>query len=321
MEGAPQATPARLITLEQIQSVLAGLDLIPIIEHGFVEYPAGNAVIPPVGEMLFDRGDVHIKYGYIKGSEHYLIKIASGFYDNEAMGLPSGNGLMLVFKQRTGELVSVLLDEGHLTDVRTAVAGAIAAKHLAPKDVKRIGIVGAGTQGRLQLLHLRSVTACREVLVTDCREEALARYKAEMEAEGFLVATTLHAEEIMPACNLIVTATPSTEPLLHASELRAGMHITAMGSDTSHKQELESEIVARADVVVADSIAQCLERGEIHKALGNGAITRDKVVELGDVIAGRAAGRTSESEITVADLTGVAVQDIQIATAVLAGVS
>jgi len=321
VESQAAASPAKLMTLEQIQAVLPSLDLIPLIEIGFVEYSAGNAVIPPVGELLFDRGDVHIKYGYIKGGEYYVIKIASGFYDNAALRLPSSNGLMLVFKQATGELVCVLLDEGHLTNVRTAVAGAIVAKHLAPKHVERIGVVGAGTQARMQLLYLRGVVACREVLAAGLTEDEVASYKPDMEAAGFHVATTLDPGEILPTCNLVVTATPSTQPVLHASELRPGTHITAVGSDTPFKQELDVEILARAEVVVADSIAQCRERGEIHKALESKAIAPDKLVELGDVIAGRATGRRSESDISVADLTGVAVQDIQIATAVLRGVS
>jgi ornithine cyclodeaminase len=316
-----EATPPKLIALEQIRAVLPSLDLIPIIETGFVEYSAGKAVIPPVGELLFDRGDVHIKYGYIKGGEYYVIKIASGFYGNAAFGLPSGNGLMLLFRQKTGELASILLDQGHLTDVRTAVAGAIAAKHLAPKNVERIGIVGAGTQARLQLRHLRTVVACRDALVAGLTEDEVVRYKQDLEHDGFRVATTLDPSEILPACNLVVTATPSTQPLLHAGELRPGAHITAVGSDTPFKQELDVEILARADVIVADSIAQCRDRGEIHKALDTKAITPDKLVELGDVIAGRAPGRRSESDITVADLTGVAVQDIQIATAIVRGLA
>jgi ornithine cyclodeaminase len=307
-----------LVTRKQIEAVLPSLDLIPLIEEGFVQYSAGNVVVPPVGELLFDRGDVHIKYGYVKGGEHYVIKIASGFHDNPALGLPSGNGVMLVFRQKTGELAGVLLDEGHLTDVRTAVAGAIAAKHLAPSEVARIGVVGSGMQARLQLRHLASVTTCREVLVAGRHEdeEALALYREEMQGEGWQVAATTGFADVLQTCDLVVTATPATQPLLHSADLREGTHITAVGSDTADKQEIDSEILGRADVVVADSESQCLERGEIHKAIESGAITREKLVELGDVIAGRAPGRTSDSQITVADLTGVAVQDIQIATAV-----
>jgi len=305
-----------IVSLEQIKEILPSIDLIPAIEAGFTAYSAGKAVVPPVGELLMDRGDVHIKYGYLRGDKYYVIKIASGFYDNPGLGLPSGNGLMLLFDQQTGELVSILLDEGHLTDTRTAVAGAIAAKHLAPRNVERIGIIGTGVQARAQLMYLARVNACRDVIVFGRGEEQLSRYEREMKKHGFTIEVTNNTEDVLNTCNLIVTTTPSTTPLLEASGVRKGTHITAVGSDTPQKQELDPAILQKADLVVADSIAQCLERGEIHKAIESGHISGDELTELGDIIAGNTAGRVSEEQITVADLTGVAVQDIKIATAV-----
>jgi ornithine cyclodeaminase len=147
----------KIITLDQIKQILPTIDIIPQIEKGFQTYSEGKVAVPPIGEMLLDKGEVHIKYGFVKGEEYYVIKVASGFYDNPAMGLPSGNGLMLLYKQETGEPVSILLDQGYLTDVRTAVAGAIVAKYLAPSNVDKIGIVGTGIQARLQLLYLKNV--------------------------------------------------------------------------------------------------------------------------------------------------------------------
>lgn len=146
--------------------------------------------------------------------------------------------------------------------------------------------------------------------------DLLPAYKADMEKSGFRVETTLEAAGILSSCNLVVTCTPATTPVLWAAHLRPGTHITAVGSDTSEKQELDCAILGRADLLVADSIPQCLMRGEIHKALTSGHIRRDSLVELGRIISGAAPGRTSEDQITVADLTGVAVQDIKIAEAV-----
>lgn len=306
----------KIATLAQIKDVLSSLDLIPAIEEGFVAYSSGRATVPPVGELILDKGEVHIKSGYIEGEDFYIIKIASGFYGNPSLGLPSGNGCMLLFKQSTGESAAILLDEGHLTDVRTAVAGAVAAKYFAPRKVERIGIVGAGVQARLQLEWLTRVSACRDVLVWGPLAEELENYEREMESRGFSVETTLDAAAILRTCNLVVTATPSKTPLLSAADLRPGTHITAVGSDTPDKQELDPEILVKADVIVADSLSQCRLRGEIHKALEAGRIREDRCVELGAVISGREKGRTSESQITVVDLTGVAVQDIKIATAV-----
>jgi ornithine cyclodeaminase len=304
-----------IATLADIEQVLPRLDLLPAIERAFARYSAGEAVVPPVGELLLPGGDVHIKYGFLAGDPYYVVKIASGFYDNPKRGLPSSSGLMLLFRQDSGEPVAVLLDEGRLTDVRTALAGAVAAKHLAPPVVRRIGIVGTGIQARLQLRFLSS-TGCRDVLVWGRGEQQLAAYGEEMTAVGFDVDVTLDADEILASCDLVVTTTPATAPILHAAALRAGTHITAVGSDTAAKQELEAAILARADVVVADSRAQCRERGEIHRALASGVLAEDRVIELGDVIAGRVAGRTEDDQVTVADLTGVAVQDITIAAAV-----
>jgi ornithine cyclodeaminase len=310
----------KIITREQIEGVLPAINLLPAIEEGFVAYSRGQAVVPPVGELLLDKGEVHIKYGYIKGEDYYVVKIASGFYGNPALGLPSGNGAMLLYRQETGELEGVLFDEGYLTDVRTAVAGAIAAKYLSPRNVECIGIVGTGTQARLQLQHLAAVTDCKDVLLWGRGEAQLGRYHEEISKKGYDIKTTVDANDVLAQCNLVVTTTPAKEPLLNASALRPGTHITAVGSDTPHKQELDSAILERADLVVADSIEQCLVRGEIHQAIEAGVVDRSGVVELGDVIGGRAAGRTSKEQITVADLTGVAVQDIKIAEAVLRAV-
>ncbi len=307
----------KILPRDEIARTLAGVDLLPAIEAAFVAYSGGRAVVPPVGELLLERGDVHIKYGTITGDPYYVVKIASGFYDNPRLGLPSSNGLMLLFRQSTGELAAVLLDEGLLTDTRTAAAGAVAARHLAPRHVERIGIAGTGTQARLQLSHLRQVTDCRQVLVWGRGEPQLVDYRNACQDWGFEIGTTLEAAELLATCNLVVTATPSTKPLLHAGELRPGTHVTAVGSDTADKQELDPAILARADRVVADSIAQCLERGEIHRALQEGAIGRETPVELGNVIAGKVDGRRSDAEVTVCDLTGVAVQDLAIATAVV----
>ena len=129
---------ATIIELKEIKSLLQKVDVVSAMAEGFVQYSNGNTVVPPVGELLFENppGDVHIKYGYIKNDEFYVIKIASGFYENKKLGLPSSQGMMLLFNQKTGQTVSVLLDEGYLTDVRTAAAGAVAAKYFAPKKLR-----------------------------------------------------------------------------------------------------------------------------------------------------------------------------------------
>jgi len=291
--------------------VLPNLDVQGAVESALAAYSRGEAVIPPVGEMHLDAGEVHLKYGYLRGGTHYVVKIASGFYGNPALGLPSSNGLMLLFAQQTGEPVAVLLDEGRLTDARTAAAGAVAAKHLAPQEVRCVGIVGPGIQARLQLEALAAVTSCREVMVWGRRPEAAHAYAAEM--PGWRVRVAPDIDALVERANLIVTTTPADAPLI--GRVRPGTHITAMGSDTPDKQELAAELVARADVVVGDSLSQCRLRGEISQAIRAGLFRMEDALELGDVIGG-APGRSSDAQITVADLTGVAVQDLAIAEAV-----
>jgi ornithine cyclodeaminase len=311
------------VRLAEIKKALAAIDPLPLIEAGFAAYSRGEVVVPPVGELVFEDppGDVHIKYGYIKGDDHYVIKIASGFVDNPKRGLPSGDGLMLVFSQKTGVLEAVLLDEGYLTNLRTAVAGAVVAKYLAPNKVSAAGIIGAGVQGRMQLEWLGRVRTFSEAVVWGLDGAELSAFRRDMERPGLKVRTTLRAEDVAAASNLIVTCTPSTRPLLEAAQIRPGTHITAVGSDTAAKQELDPAILARADRIVVDSLSQSELRGEVFKAVTAGAIGRDRLVELGRVISDETLRRSSDAETTVADLTGVAVQDIQISKAVWLAVS
>jgi len=314
---------AEIYRLDRIKEALQRMDPIRAIEEGFVAYSQGKVVVPPVGEMIFQKppGDVHIKYGYILGDDYYVIKIASGFYENAKLGLPSNHGLMLLFKRQTGELSSILLDEGFLTDVRTAAAGAVAAKYLAPKNVRKIGILGAGVQGKIQLTFLKSVVACSDVMVWGINQKELDAYQEAMEPFGYAIQTTRNASEVASNCNLIVTATPSQKPLLLADDIQRGTHITAVGSDTPEKNELDPKILQRADIVVADSVQQCLSRGEIFQAIRAGILKKERVRELGKVISQKKLQRISENQITVADLTGVAVQDIQISKAVYEALS
>ena len=300
-----------------IKNILEQLDLVPMIEEGFMAYSQGKSIVPPVGELTFDQppGDVHIKYGYLIGKTYYVIKIASGFWENEKYGIPNGQGMMLIFEQKTGQPRAILLDDAMLTDIRTAIAGQICAQRLS-NNIRKIGIIGTGLQARLQVEYLSKITDCKDVLVWGRNTKKMNLYKDDMKKLGFEVVLAESAKSVASECNLIITATASNEPLLNKNDILNGTHITAMGSDTPGKRELGPGIIKSADLVVADSIDQCQERGEIACALRDGDISKQQIVELGDVLSGKKLGRQNEKQITVADLTGVAVQDIQIATAV-----
>lgn len=309
----------KILNRTEIASLLPRVNLVEQLEAGFVGYSKGLTIVPPVGELTFrdPPGDVHIKYGYVAGDEFYVVKIASGFYENPRLGLSSSDGLMLLFSARTGELRAILLDQGLLTDIRTAVAGAIAAKYLAPKTISKIGIVGTGIQARLQLQYLAPVTNCRDVLVWGRNPQHVTDYRSAMTRQGFIVNSAGSVSRLLEECDLIVTTTPAQVPLLDCSdELPNGLHVTAVGADSPYKRELGPGLFRRADLVVADSISQCLERGEIQHAIREGILEREQIRELGSVINGDSPGRESDSQVTIADLTGVAVQDIQIAKAI-----
>ena len=306
-----------IIKLKEIKSIVKTIDVIGAMEEGFIQYSNGNTVVPPVGELLFDNppGDVHIKYGYIKGDDFYVIKIASGFYNNPNLGIPSGQGLMLLFNQKTGQLEAVLLDEGHLTDIRTAAAGALAAKYFAPKELTAVGIIGTGVQAKLQLLHLQENNPCRTVWLWGRSKEHAQKLKSEL-GDNFDVNLASTCTEVAQNANLIISTTPSEIPLLKAGDVKAGTLIVAVGSDTQDKQELEGALLKKADLVIADSLPQSKSRGEIYQAVKAGTITEDKIVELGTAIQDSNLQRSSDEQIIVVDLTGVAVQDIMIASAV-----
>jgi ornithine cyclodeaminase len=244
-----------------------------------------------------------------------VIKIASGFWKNETFGIPNGQGMMLLFDQKTGQPKAILLDDATLTDIRTAVAGQICAQQFS-NDVHCIGVLGTGLQARLQVEYLKQVTKCRTVMVWGRNQEKIEQYQLDMEQKGFKVALGESPRQVAQKSNLIITATASSEPMLFPNDILPGTHITAMGSDTPGKRELGPGVLKASSLVVADSIAQCQERGEIAHALVEGDISNDRIVELGNILSGSKPGRTAPKQITVADLTGVAVQDIQIAAAV-----
>ena len=313
-------TPIRSIGLPEIKSVMSDIDLLEEMKSGFLAYSRGECVIPPVGELILDDpapGEVHIKYGYIRGGDRYVIKIASGFPLNRELGIQSGNGMMLLFNQRTGELDTILHDEAYLTDVRTAAAGALASRTLAPSEVDVLGIVGTGVQAALQLEHASRALGCTNALVWGRTPERVDLFREQFAGRGVDVEAAADVPSLADSCRVIITCTSATEPLIEADWVRPGTHITAVGSDTPEKQELDASLLARADRVVVDSLEQGRLRGEVARALSSGAINETGIIELGALLGDPTLGRMTDEEITVADLTGVAVQDLKIAEAVL----
>ena len=312
------ATSITFLDLPQIEQRLKGLDLVGLMEDAFAAFSRGEAVGPAPGEMLLEDppGEVHIKYGYLTGGDTYVIKIASGFWNNPALGLSSSDGLLLVFRKTTGELMAVLNDRGRLTDLRTAAAGAVSAKHLAPAGIDAIGVLGTGIQAELQVQMLQSVRPCRNVVVWGRNPERASAYAKRMRSQDFIVDIARSSAEVAERCRLIVTATASAAPLLHWRDIRPGTHITALGADSADKQELDEAIIRNADIAVTDSRSQARSRGEIGHAYGSTSAA-DRIVEIGEIVSGTVRGRSAEDQITVSAFSGLAVQDIAMAAAIL----
>jgi ornithine cyclodeaminase len=294
------------------------LDAVACVENAFRALATLPVAMPPILRLDIPEhhGEVDVKTAYVPGLDGFAIKISPGFLDNPKLGLPSTNGMMVLLSAKTGLVEALLLDNGYLTDVRTAAAGAVAAKHLARKDAAVAAIYGAGAQARLQLEALKLVRPVEEARIWARDAVKAEKTAAELrESLGIIVRAESDAARAAAGADVIVTTTPSTEPLVHAGFVTAGQHITAMGSDAEHKNEIAPAILKLADLYVADSAKQTRRLGELHHAIDAGLISVEAdVAELGDIIAGKRHGRRNASDISVADLTGTGVQDTAIAT-------
>jgi ectoine utilization protein EutC len=309
-------TEAELRRLVQLD-----LTVVDVIERAFAALAAGGVVMPPILSMEIPQanGEVDVKTAYIPGFDGFAIKVSPGFFDNPKLGLPSLNGLMILFSAKTGLVQALFLDNGYLTDIRTAAAGAVAARHLAPETVETAGVIGTGVQARLQIEAAHLVRPFSRVLVHG-RDEGKARGCAADLGKSLGIAAEAVDDpaRLVAESQLVVTTTPARQPVLKADWLHPGLHVTAMGSDQAGKNEIEPAALLRADAYVCDRVSQCETSGELEAALAAGLWTKGRPAELGEVIAGTKPGRRAPGDITICDLTGTGVQDTAIATHVRA---
>ena len=295
-----------------LRAVVTPALAVQVIRDAFRADGEGRAHVPAVINLDVPsaRGEFHIKTAHIDDVPYIAVKVASGFYDNPARGLPSGSGLMALFDATTGLPAALLLDNGFLTDIRTGAAGAVAADLLARRAIGTVGVIGSGVQARWQVRCLREVRSVSRVVAWSPNRANVARFCSDMHAEGLAAEPADDVRDICAAADILIATTPSRAPLVRAGWLRPGMHVTAVGSDTPGKQELDADCLRRADLVIVDRRSQCAAFGELAHA-------PDVVVhgQLGEVAVGKKPGRTAESQITIADLTGVGFQDTAIAAA------
>ncbi|QDY70098.1 ectoine utilization protein EutC [Qingshengfaniella alkalisoli] len=308
----------RILTESELRDlVILDLAAINCVEGAFRSLASGNVVMPPVLSMAIPdhHGEVDVKTAYVPDLPSFAIKVSPGFFNNPQIGLPSTSGLMMLFSTSTGVLESLLLDNGYLTDVRTAAAGAVAARHLSREDAATACVIGAGVQARLQLKALTLVRPIKQAVIW-ARDPAKAEVMAEdMRADlGLDVVVAAKAETAVAAADIVVTTTPATDPVVLPEWLIPGQHITAMGSDQPGKNELAPGCFQRADLYVSDRLSQTRKMGELRSVIEAGLVSGVEVFpELGDIVAGAAEGRSSPEQITIADLTGTGVQDTAIA--------
>ena len=299
-----------------IKYVKLNEDLIPIIEDAFKSLSKGKTVMPPIMRIDIDKyhGESDIKAAYVEGLDSFAIKIASGFFDNPKLGLPSSNGLMVLLDSETGVIKSVLLDEGYLTDTRTAIAGAIAAKYLSNQDASNLGIIGAGIQARLQLKAILLVRKINKINLWARDKVKVDEFIDSLKDLKIDINISESCKELASSSDIILTTTPSKKPLLEFDWIKKGTHITAMGSDAEQKNELHPTMIKLCDKYIPDNQPQTTILGELHHAIKENLISPDhKFDDLGSIIIDPSLGRKNKEDITICDLTGTGVQDTAIA--------
>lgn len=307
----------RVLTEADLRSAVGiGHDELDAVEAVYPLISQGVGSMPPIMriDVPENNGEIDIKSAYLPGYSGIAVKVSAGFFDNPAKGLPSLGGLMIVFDSATGVPQSALFDNGYLTDVRTGLAGAVAARHLAREDASIAAVFGAGAQARYQLEALMLVRPIEVVHVWARRLEKAEELATEMTGRlGVPVVAAPTPESAVSGSDVLITTTPATEPIVTTSMLHPGLHITAVGSDAETKREIASDVLAAADQFVCDSVAQSSRLGELRAAVAAG-FDSGQAVELGAVIGGDVPGRRGDDDITVCDLTGTGAQDTAIAS-------
>ncbi|MFJ1707490.1 ornithine cyclodeaminase family protein [Kitasatospora sp. NPDC088346] len=289
--------------------------ILDTVRDASIAHAEGRTTVPPPLHLEFPgaEGDCHVKAGWIAGAPEFAVKIATGFYANPGRGLPANHGLVCVLSARTGEVRALLDDRGMLTAWRTAAAGALITHALARPDAAELAVFGTGQQALLQVTWLAELRPLSAVLVHGRRPERVAALCGELRSRG-LRARPATAREAAGA-DMIVTTTPATSPVLDAAHVRDGAHVTGIGADMPHKNELPPELFARARIIATDDHAQCLDHGDFGHAVRAQSATRRSDTAVGHLL-GSPVHRP-DGAITVADLTGVGALDAALASAVL----
>ncbi len=311
-----------IIAADRLRQIIHFEDLIEPVSRAFQDFSlrlAASELIVMFPAPKPELGDVYVKTGNIQGHHSYIVKVSPWFAANKEGGQPQG-GFIAVFDAHTGHTSAILNEEHYLSDIRTAAAGALAARVLAPQRVKTAVVVGTGVQAYWQPQALFHERPFEELLVWG-RDPAKAQRLVERlrpRLDRVQIRTSDNLEEAVGQASVVMTATPAKEPLIKGEWLHAGQHITAVGADDSTKCELDAECLRRANFIAVDSLEFAKQHGDVHRHIASGAIEPDCVDgEIGEILAARINGRTSQKQITIAKFIGLGVQDLAAAEVVL----
>lgn len=309
----------KLINKDELLKYLDFNQIYSETKDGFAKFSSGKTITPPftVFEIPKSNGSVHFKYGYVAESETFSFKYSGAFYENEKKGISNFLGLFVVFNADTGEVELIIDDKGLLTDYRTGIAGALATKTLARENSETVAVIGTGTQARMQIKSLLKIMPNISNLNVYGRDSSkMLQYSTEMKMQhpSLNVTTFDNPEEAVSNTDIIYTVTYSEKPILKKEWIKEGTHITAVGACGANMQELQEELLARADLLVVDSKEATSTHGELHHALDKGVIDETKAVELGTVVANGI--KRKDTDITICDLVGIGFQDAVIGNCV-----
>ncbi|MDW7726902.1 MAG: alanine dehydrogenase [Candidatus Methanoperedens sp.] len=295
----------------EVESLLDMKGTLKVVEEAFRQHGLGKVQMPPKLYLYFKKhnGDLRTMPAYLEEQDITGVKIVNVHPGNPAKNLPTVMALVILNSTETGAPLAVM-DGTYLTDMRTGAAGGVAVKYLARKNAKTVGLVGTGNQARTQLLAISEVMDIEEVKAVSASEKGTMAFKDEMEKMiGCSITVKKNVKDVCD-CDILVTTTPSRKPVVMNGWIGEGTHINAIGADAAGKEELDPAILRRAKIVV-DDIPQASHSGEVNVPLSEGLIAAgDICCEIGGVVAGMKKARTDDSDITVFDSTGLAIQDV-----------
>jgi len=313
----------RIISLAEILPVLEDkAAVIEAVKTGIIQQNKGLIFQPEPVQMLFGaseeriNGDCHIKTAYSNDLPFFCIKVATGFYNNPKKGLPVNNGMVVLISSGTGQPLALFQDDGHLTSIRTAAAGALAASLFQPQHPVSLGIVGTGHQAELQARWISATRQVSNIIIWGRSGQKAKQLETRLQDLDIQVTTTSTISDLCSQTEMIVTTTHATSPLIFERHIKAGHHIIAMGSDSPGKVELDPKILEQADYIITDDHTQCLHHGEFGHAVRSGLVDENKDLALGTVLENSEDLNLSEQTISVVDLTGLGAQDLAIASLV-----